>query len=290
MSTFVDLMWKGEGDLALYARDYPRTAGGPARCPVICIHGLTRNCADFEDVAPWIASQGRRVIAVDVRGRGRSARDPDPSRYHPKVYCADVLRLMDAAGISRAIFIGTSMGGIITMAIAMKRLRAIAGAVLNDVGPIISMKGLERIKGYVGKGRPVESWDDAAAFIESINGVAFPANTKEDWLRFARRTFREEDGKFVLDYDPKISQAIQGGQVRNTSLIARLLYKRLAKNRPTLLIRGGNSDIVGPEESQYMRTAAPSLRYAEVPGIGHAPMLTEPAAREALTSFLADVD
>jgi pimeloyl-ACP methyl ester carboxylesterase len=240
-------------------------------------------------VAPWIAQQGRRVIAVDIRGRGRSARDPDPARYNPKVYCADVLRLMDAAGISRAVFIGTSMGGIITMAIAARRLSAIAGAVLNDVGPIISMKGLERIKGYVGKGGPVQSWDDAAAFIQSINGLAFPENTKEDWLRFARRTFREEGGKFVLDYDPKISQAIQGGQVRNTSLIAKLLYKRLAKNRPTLLIRGGNSDIVGPEEAQYMRSAVPSLRYAEVPGVGHAPMLTEPAAREALKSFLADV-
>ena len=289
MSTYVEATWKGEGDLALYARDYAGS-GGPARCPVICIHGLTRNSADFEDVAPWIAGQGRRVIAVDIRGRGRSARDPDPARYNPKVYCADVLRLMDAAGISRAVFVGTSMGGIITMAIAAKRLRAIAGAVLNDVGPIISMQGLQRIKGYVGKGGPVQSWDDAAAFIESINGVAFPENTREDWLKFARRTFREEDGKVVLDYDPKISQAIQGGQVRNTSLIAKLLFKRLAKNRPTLLIRGGNSDIVGPEEALYMRSAVPGLRYAEVPGVGHAPMLTEPAAREALTSFLADVD
>ena len=289
MSTYADLTWKGEGDVALYARDYAR-ASGPARCPVVCIHGLTRNSADFDDVAPWIASLGRRVIAVDVRGRGRSARDPDPSRYNPKVYCGDVLRLLDAAGISRAVFIGTSMGGIITMALAAKRLRAIAGAVLNDVGPIISMKGLERIKGYVGKGRPVESWNDAAQVMKGINGVAFPANTDEDWLRFARRTFREENGKFVLDYDPKISQAIQGGQVKNTSLVAKLLYKRLAKNRPTLLIRGGNSDIVGPEEAQYMRSAVPALRYAEVPGVGHAPMLTEPAAREALQAFLADVD
>jgi pimeloyl-ACP methyl ester carboxylesterase len=197
---------------------------------------------------------------------------------------------MHAAGISRAVFIGTSMGGIITMAIAMKRLGAISAAVLNDVGPIISMKGLERIKGYVGKGKPVESWKDAAEFIKGINGVAFPQNTDEDWLRFARRTFREENGRFVLDYDPKISQAIQGGQVKNTSFIAKLLYKRLARNRPTLLIRGGNSDIVGPEEARYMRAAVPSLRYAEVPGVGHAPMLTEPAAREALASFLADVD
>jgi pimeloyl-ACP methyl ester carboxylesterase len=289
MPAFVELTWKGEGGLALYARDYAGS-GGPARCPVVCIHGLTRNSADFEDVAPWIAARGRRVIAVDIRGRGRSQRDPDPARYHPKVYAADVLRLLDAAGIARAVFIGTSMGGIITMAIAMKRLGAIAGAVLNDVGPVISMRGLERIKGYVGKGRPVRSWDDAAEYIASINGAAFPRNTPEDWMKFARRTFREEEGgKLVLDYDPKIAEAIQGAKLKPTSFIARMLYRRLAR-RPTLLIRGANSDIVGPEEARYMRQAVPALRYAEVPDVGHAPMLTEPAARDALETFLADVD
>ncbi len=289
MTTFTELSWKGEGDLALYARDYAGS-GGPARCPVVCIHGLTRNSADFELVAPWIAAQGRRVLAVDIRGRGRSDRDTDPRRYNPAVYAKDVLALLDEAGIARAVFIGTSMGGIITMAIAMKRLRAIAAAVLNDVGPVISMTGLMRIKGYVGKGRPVETWDDAAAYIKSINEVAFPQNTMDDWHAFARRTFRSDAvGKLSPDYDPQISAAIQGAKLKNTSLIAKLLYRRLARNRPTLLIRGGNSDLVGPEEAQYMRQAAPNLAYAEVPGIGHAPMLMEPAAQAALSAFLSRV-
>lgn len=289
MSSFVDLTWQGEGGIALYARDYPRS-GGAARVPVVCIHGLTRNSGDFEDVAPWIAAQGRRVIAVDVRGRGRSGRDPDPKRYHPAVYANDMLALFDAAGIARAVFIGTSMGGIITMAIAAKRLRAIAAAVLNDVGPIINMAGLNRIRGYVGKGKPVETWDDAAQVMKSINEVAFPQNTMDDWRRWARRTFREEaDGRIVLDYDPQISASVQQAKLKPTSLAAKLLYRRLARNRPTLLIRGGSSDIVGPEEARYMRETAPQLCYAEVPGIGHAPMLTEPAAREALSGFLANV-
>lgn len=289
MSTYVDLTWKGEGDVALHARDYPGS-DGPARCPVVCIHGLTRNSGDFEDVAPWIAARGRRVIAVDIRGRGRSERDPDPKRYNPAVYAADVLKLFDDAGIARAVFIGTSMGGIITMALAMKRLRCIAAAVLNDVGPMIAMAGLTRIKSYVGKGQPVETWDDAAAYIKSINEVAFPENTLEDWHKWARRTFRaDEQGHIRLDYDPQIAAAIQGAKLKPTSLMARLLYRRLARNRPTLLIRGGNSDIVGPEEASYMRRAAPQLRYAEVPGVGHAPMLTEPAARAALAEFLDSV-
>ena len=289
MAAYADLQWKGKGDLALYARDYAPVAGG-TRSPVICIHGLTRNSADFEDVAPWIAGQGRRVIAVDVRGRGRSARDPDPKRYAPPVYASDVLALMDHAKIPQAVFIGTSMGGLITMVIAMKRLKAIAGAVLNDVGPMINIAGLNRIRGYVGKGKPVETWSDAAEFIKGINGVAFPDNTDEDWLRFARRTFREDaNGKIVLDYDPQIAASVASAKVKTTSFLAKLLYKRLARSRPTLLIRGANSDIVGPEEARYMREAAPKLRYAEVPRVGHAPMLTEPAAREALQAFLADV-
>ena len=276
------------GGLALYARDYGGAAGEP-RCPVVCIHGLTRNSGDFEDVAPWIAAQGRRVLVVDVRGRGRSERDPDASRYHPKVYAADMLKLLDDAGIARAVFIGTSMGGIITMAIAARRLRAIAAAVLNDVGPVISMVGLNRIKGYVGNANPVVTWDDAAAYIKSINEPAFPHNTMDEWHRWARRTFREVNGKVELDYDPRIAASIRSAKLKPTSLVARLLYKRLARNRPTLLIRGGISDLVGTEEARYMRQAAPSLRYAEVPGVGHAPMLTEPEARTALSAFLAEV-
>lgn len=289
MTNHVDLTWRGVGDLALHARDYAGS-GGPARCPVVCIHGLTRNAADFEDVAPWIAAQGRRVIAVDIRGRGRSARDPDPRRYNPAVYATDVLKLLDEAGISRAVFIGTSMGGIITMTIAFKRMRAVAAAVLNDIGPVISMAGLTRIKGYVGKGRPVENWEDAAAYIKSINETAFPDNTPADWQAWARRTYRiEEGGRLSLDYDPAIAAAIQGAKLKPTSFLARMLFRRLARNRPTLLVRGAISDIVGPEEAAYMRGAAPGMQYAEVPGVGHAPMLTEPAAREALASFLAGV-
>ena len=289
MSQFVELTYRGTGGLALYARDYAGTGGGAPRCPVICIHGLTRNSGDFEDVAPWIASQGRRVLVVDVRGRGKSERDSDPSRYHPKVYADDMLRLLDEAGIARAVFVGTSMGGIITMAVAAKRLRAIAAAVLNDVGPMISMVGLNRIKGYVGKGQPVVTWDDAAAYIKSINETAFPGNTMEEWHRWARRTFREVNGKIELNYDARIAASIQSAKLKPTSLVAKLLYKRLARNRPTLLIRGGNSDLVGMEEARYMREAAPALRYAEVPGVGHAPMLTEPEARAALAAFLAEV-
>jgi pimeloyl-ACP methyl ester carboxylesterase len=281
--------WQTPDGLTLFARDYA-AAAGEARLPVICLHGLTRNSLDFEDLAPWIAAQGRRVIAMDMRGRGLSANDPQPARYQPKTYAADVLGFMDALGIARAVFIGTSMGGIITMAIAAKRDGAIAAAVLNDVGPVLSPVGLQRIAGYVGKSAPVASWNEAAARIRSINAVAFPHNSDAEWLRWAQRAFRQQDdGSFISTYDPAIALPFQGTHIAPNwfkTLIAKLLFKRLAKRRPTLLVRGGISDLIGADEVGWMQAAAPQLQVAEVPGIGHAPMLNEPEAQAALTEFL----
>jgi pimeloyl-ACP methyl ester carboxylesterase len=283
---------KNRDGLTLFARDYAGISG-PARCPVICLHGLTRNSLDFEDLAPWIAQQGRRVVAMDVRGRGESDRDSDAKRYHPAVYAADVLEFMDALGIGRAVFVGTSMGGIITMAITAKRNSAVAAAVLNDVGPVLSMVGLERIAGYVGKAAPITSWDDAASRIRAINQVAFPHNSDEEWLRWARRAFRQlDDGRFVSNYDPAIANAFQGTHVKPgwiKTLIAKILFKRLARQRPTLLVRGGISDLIGPAELAYMREVAPDMAVVEVPNIGHAPMMTEPEAQAAIAAFLARV-
>ena len=149
--SFADLTWTSQDGLTLHARDY--AAARPVTgVPVICIHGLTRNARDFEDLAPRIAALGRRVLAVDVRGRGRSARDPQPLNYHPGTYAMDVVALLEATGIDRAVFVGTSMGGIIAMVLASIRPEAIAGAVLNDVGPELSPLGLARIGGYVGGG------------------------------------------------------------------------------------------------------------------------------------------
>ena len=287
---YVERWWQSRDGLRLFARDYAPTSG-PARCPVICIHGLTRNSADFEDLAPWIAVQGRRVLAVDVRGRGRSAYDPDPTNYNPVIYAQDIQKLTADLGIARAVFIGTSMGGIITMTLALKRLSLIAAAILNDVGPAISQKGLTRIAGYAGKGKPVGSWEEAAAYIKGINEIAFPDNTMDDWATWARRTFSANNqGELVLQYDPNIAQAIQKGKLKASSLIAKLAFRRLARNRPTLLVRGGLSDIIEQEQADQMRAAAPTMKYVEVPRVGHAPMMMEAEAQTAIREFLLQVD
>ena len=138
----------------VYARDYAAMAG---RLPVVCLHGLTRNSADFEAVAPKIAALGRRVIAIDARGRGRSDNDPDATRYRPDVYVGDVLHVLDTLGIPRAVFLGTSMGGIMTMLAATIAPDRIAAAILNDIGAEVDPAGLKRIASYVGKAGPFAS-------------------------------------------------------------------------------------------------------------------------------------
>jgi pimeloyl-ACP methyl ester carboxylesterase len=290
VSIYTETSFISDDGLRLFARDYAAHSG-PARLPVICLHGLTRNSSDFDELAPWIASQGRRVLAIDVRGRGNSAYDPDPNHYNLMVYASDVIKLTHDLGIARAVFIGTSMGGLITMTLAMRRIGLIAAAVLNDIGPALSRRGLQRIAGYTGKGEVLGSWTDAAAYMRSINEGAFPANTEQDWEKWARRAFTETaPGKLGMRYDPQIAVAIRAGKLKPTSMVARLSFRRLARKRPTLLIRGALSDLIEDEQVALMRAAAPAMAYVEVPGVGHAPMLTEAVAQAALRDFLARVD
>jgi len=285
---YAERHWMSRDGLNLFARDYAG-ASGEARLPVVCLHGLTRNSKDFEDVAPWLAGSGRRVLVPDVRGRGLSSRDPDPSHYAPKVYVRDVLDLMQSLGIARAIFLGTSMGGIITMALAAIRPKAVVAAILNDVGPEIAPEGVARIMGYVGKPVEIHNWDDAANYVRQTNGTAFPDYDEADWHRFAKRTFRDNEGVPEIDYDLRILEPLLQHRPGRHSRLAWFLFRRLARKRPTLLVRGANSDVVTQPIADKMQRKAPALRRADVPGVGHAPMLTEPAAIDAIKQFLRAV-
>lgn len=295
MLNFTPISFQSSDGLALYARDYAALADEsrplapvPAHLPVICLHGLTRNSADFDELAPAIARMGRRVIAPDVRGRGHSARDANPDNYNPNVYADDVAKLLRDLGIARAVFVGTSMGGLITMTLAMRHIDLIAGAVLNDVGPVLSTRGLARIAGYAGRCNALSSWQDAAGYLKDINACAFPDSPDEEWDKWARRAFEPDAaGKLALRYDPNIALALQTGKLRPTSLAARMAFRRLAHRRPTLLVRGALSDLVEPEQVAWMRRAAPTMEYTEVPNVGHAPMLTEPEALGAIRQFLS---
>lgn len=287
--TFTDRRWTSPDGLSLYARDYAAVSG-PAKLPVIAIHGLTRNSADFGAIAPLIAQSGRRVLAVDIRGRGLSDRAPDPMTYQPLNYAHDVLALMDQAGIARAVFLGTSMGGLITMALAAIRSKVIAAAILNDIGPEVAKEGLARIAAYSGQPVDTPGWAEAAAYVRSINQVAFPHYTDADWDAFARRTFRiGTEGAPVLDYDPDIAVPIKAAGAK--ALVPNLwpMFGRLAKARPVLLVRGENSDLLSEAIAAKMKKRAPKMDYVEVPGVGHAPMLDEPEAKAAIFPFLGEV-
>lgn len=284
MTAWRDGSWRSADGLELCYRDYPaREPGGLA---VLCLHGLTRNSRDFEWLATRLAAR-HRVLTPDFRGRGRSQRDPQWQNYQPATYIGDVLALLDAAGVHRVAVIGTSLGGIVAMGLAKRAPERLAGVVLNDIGPEVDPRGIERIRGYTGRLPPVRSWADAAAQARTIYAVALPGLTDEQWLAYCRQSYREgADGVPVLDMDPRIGDAIREGPA-----VPPALWHAFEALRPipTLAIRGATSDLLSPEIFARMKAAKPDLVQVEVPNRGHAPLLDEPAAVEAIEAFLASL-
>lgn len=269
--------------LRLHFRDYPGPHDQP---PLLCLPGLTRNARDFESFAArW--SPRFRVIAVDFRGRGQSDHDPDPARYIPLTYAHDTIALLDHLGVADAIFVGTSLGGLVTMLMAVLDEDRIAAAILNDIGPELEEGGLERIRTYVGKDRRFADWDEAARAVADY-GRGLPRHYgDDDWLRAAHRLASEHDGHIRFDYDMAIVQPFEAaGPTPQVDMWP--LFRALAK-RPLLLIRGAESDLVGAAAFARMREQAPEAAWVEVPGVGHAPDLDEPAAIAAVESFLAGI-
>ncbi len=277
--------WQVDG-LSLHARDYaPRN--GMGNLPVVCLHGLTRNSKDFDALARRLAKRGHRVVVPDIRGRGRSQYDPDPMRYVPPTYVGDIAALLDGLGIDRAIFIGTSMGGIITMGLAALRPALVTAAVLNDVGPEVAPEGLARIASYAGKPVTIDSWDDARAYLRRFNHAVFPSFGDDEWMAYARQTFRDDvDGKPRLDYDPAIAEPIKAGRLKVDPAVAWPLFDELCRERPVMLLRGMLSDIVSNDIATRMQARASSLAVAQIPAVGHAPLLNEPESLAALDHFL----
>ena len=196
--------------LRLHVRAYgPRSVCG---LPVVCLPGLARTAADFDTLAVALATdreRPRRVFALDYRGRGKSDYDRRPANYNLNVELADVLSVLTALGIARAAFIGTSRGGILSMLLASARPTAIAGCVLNDIGPVIEAKGLMRIKSYVGRLPRPASFHEAADILRRLFGSQFPRWDDDDWVAFARRTFKEAGRRIVPDYDVRLATTLE---------------------------------------------------------------------------------
>jgi len=284
MPSWTDRYWYSPEGLRLHYRDYEGPRDKP---PILCIPGLTRNARDFEPVAARYAGEWR-VIAVDLRGRGESDPDPDPSRYAPRFYVADLLKLLDQEGIADAVFFGTSLGGICTMLLASTDADRIAGAMLNDIGPVIDQEGIDRIGSYVGRDADFPSWEAAAAALAERNRDKFPSWTDQDWATFARRLCREASDGIRFDYDMSIAAnfraATEGPQGANWHL-----YESLA-GRPVLILRGELSDLLSQEIADEMAAALKGdAELVVVPAAGHAPNLEEPEAIAAMDRLLERV-
>ncbi|MBN8919435.1 MAG: alpha/beta fold hydrolase, partial [Rhizobiales bacterium] len=179
--------------LRLHVAEYGRR--GSDAMPVVCLPGLARTTADFDALARALASDPhtpRRVLALDYRGRGRSERDPNPDNYTLPTELADLITVLTAFAVHRAVFVGTSRGGLLTMLLAAAQPTRIAGVVLNDIGPVIEPLGLMRIKGYVGKLPQPRDLDDGATILRRLFETQFPKLTPEGWRGFAERTWVRE--------------------------------------------------------------------------------------------------
>ncbi|MAK62122.1 MAG: alpha/beta hydrolase [Ponticaulis sp.] len=281
-----DIHYKSEDGLTLYAKSY-----GPATAnrTVLCLHGLTRNHKDFE---PMIEALGEahpdiRFVAWDTRGRCKSAYDPDPSRYALPNYASDAVRLIDTLGLEKVTLIGTSMGGLISMTLMTMIPTRIDGIVLNDIGPVIELEGLQNISTYLGKNDPLPSMSDAAAKIEANQKDVFPDYTDADWLSFAERTWRQRpDGQFEPDYDASIVENFAVPTELNEDDPALWGLFNATNSVPLLLIRGERSELLSEKTAARMMDSHPNARLATIPRVGHAPVLDEPEAVNAISGFL----
>jgi pimeloyl-ACP methyl ester carboxylesterase len=281
---YAEMFWQSSDDLRLYARVYGSQR--PDAPTVLCLHGLTRNSRDFEELAPHL-TRHYRVIVPDLRGRGCSARDPNPQNYQPTVYVQDILAMLDPLGAARIAVVGTSLGGLLAMMLGFSHRMRIAGIVLNDIGPEVDPVGIERIKGYAGRLPPPRDWVDAVAQTKSIFGAACPDLNDRGWEVLTRRGYREDpSGTVRVDADPNIGEVMRAAPAAPLDLWP--LWNAL-RDLPILAIRGGLSDILSAGTMLKMKQQKPDLAQLLVANRGHVPLLDEPECLAAIDAFLARI-
>ena len=276
--------------LRLHVRVYrPAAAEG---LPVVCLPGLARTQADFEPLALYLASdtsQPRCVFAVDYRGRGQSGYDSDWRNYNLAVELADVVRVLSALEIGRAVFVGTSRGGLLTMLLAAAQPAFIGGAILNDIGPVIEPEGLLRIKSYIGRMPRLRDFVEGADVLRRLFGAQFPALSDDDWLAWSKRSWAQTPDGMIACYDTSLGNTLSDFDPEQPIPDLWAQFDALAA-KPVMVIRGVLSDLLSAETVEIMRQHKPDLEVIEIPDQGHAPLLSDRTVMAEISAFVQRCD
>ena len=279
---FSEEHFESDDGLRLYYRDYAHDSGS---VPVLCLPGLTRNSRDFAGLVDVLAAE-RRVLCPDLRGRGRSDIDPDWKNYNPYRYCDDTWRLLDLAGVDEAVVVGTSLGGLMAMLMNHRRPDRIRAVVMNDIGPEMNPEGIARVVAGAGLLDAADTLEQAIEQARRYYELAFPDWSDEQWRSYTEITYCETpDGSYDLNFDRNIGHAARAG-VSGLNDDPWELFASLV-DTPTLVVHGEISDILTVEIIDKMRARKPDLDVATVGNRGHAPLLDEQEAVDAISAFMA---
>jgi pimeloyl-ACP methyl ester carboxylesterase len=283
MANYTEHFCPMDDGINVYYRDYGDRAS--LKTPVICIPGLTRSSQGFHNLASDLSAD-RRVICVDLRGRGKSDYDENYENYTPQQYVKDVAAVLKHAAIEKVVIIGTSLGGVIAMTGAATFGDLLAGVVLNDVGPVVNPAGLQRIQNYVGQLRAPETWEGAVDLCKQTNGMVYPDYSEENWSHYARCLFGTDENGSPMDYfDPNISKSFATPVAGDMWPAYEQLYRV-----PVSVIRGEISDILSQGVAEDMSRRHPNAALFRIRKVGHTPDLDEAESRAGIQRLLEKVD
>jgi len=286
MSEWHDFRYTSTDGLSLAGRKYGWNNKDVT--PVVCLSGLSRNSADFHELALYLATQAetkRPVLCLDYRGRGNSDHDKNWENYNVLTEADDVVQGLIAAGLEHAHFIGTSRGGMIIMMLAAMKPTLLTSVIMNDIGPEIDGPGLVRIKKMLESGSDAANWSEAAAAIKSTGQRDFPKRDDGEWERQAKLIFKEDGGKLIRNYDLKLVNTVKAIDLDVPLPSLWPQFTGLSKI-PLMLIRGDNTDLLSEKTVEKMREVHSSMEYISVKDQGHAPDLGSDGLPQKIGTFL----
>jgi pimeloyl-ACP methyl ester carboxylesterase len=282
---FISYFIAAADGLMLHVRLYGSRAQSSA--PVICLPGLARTAADFHSLATALAmdlEDPRWVLALDYRGHGQSGYDRNPDNYALGTDLADLDTVLNSVGVPPAVFIASSYGGALALRLARSRPAAIAGLILNDIGPVIEPRALLQMKGHVGKLPAPRDFAEGGEILRRLFGARFPKLGCQEWIAFAERTWRERGDRLVPDYDARLSRMLQVNLEQSSPTLWNE-FDALA-DIPLMVIRGANSTMLSAETMDAMLARRRELEVCVVPDQGHAPLLESPELLRRIATFV----